>query len=247
MDKKSLWISVIAVVLSFVGGFLVANAINRSELETLRGENERLKTTTAEATNTASEFTLTNQEIDQKIAEAEKNSSDFQFQKRLGVALYRYGSMKQSAEIINKAIPVLERAARLNGSDYEVIVALGNAYFDQGYYGKDNAAFVKAREFYDRALELKPDDIEVRTDIGLTYYLLDPPELKPAIENFQKTLKTSPAHEKTLQLMIQALIKDQRAAEAEQYLEHLRKATPNSPAVNELSTMVVNAKQGLNK
>ena len=247
MDRKSLWISLIAVVISFIGGFLVANSINRSELELLRGENDRLKTSSAEAAKTASEFTLTNQEIDQKIAEAEQNSSDFTFQKRLGIALYRYGSMKQSPEIITKALPVLERASRLNANDHEVTVGLGNAYFDIGYYGKDNAGFEKAREYYERALELKPDDIEVRTDVGLTYYLHEPPDLKRAVENFQKSLEADASHEKTLQFIVQALIKDQKTEEAEKYLAQLRKTSPTSPAVGELTTIIANAKQGINK
>lgn len=247
MDRKSLWISIIAVALSFVGGFLLANAINRSELETLRSENERLKSSSAEATTTAAEFTLTNEEIDRKIAEADQNAANFRYQKNLGLALYRYGSMKQNPEIIAKSIRILERASALNSIDNDVIIGLGNAHFDVGYFGKDNAGFERSREFYERALHLRPGDVEVQTDIGLTYFLQDPPELKLATENFQKSLKTNPSHEKTLQFIIQVLVKDQKPAEAEQYLEQLKKANPSSQSVSELSTIISNAKSGAAK
>jgi hypothetical protein len=47
MNRKSFWISIVAVVISFAGGFILANALNRSEVETLRAENSRLKTDSA--------------------------------------------------------------------------------------------------------------------------------------------------------------------------------------------------------
>ena len=43
MKNKSFWISIIAVIISFAGGFILANAFNRIELDALRAENARLK------------------------------------------------------------------------------------------------------------------------------------------------------------------------------------------------------------
>ena len=42
MNGKSLAISIIAVIISFIGGFILANALNRSETDALRAENARL-------------------------------------------------------------------------------------------------------------------------------------------------------------------------------------------------------------
>jgi hypothetical protein len=49
MNQKVFWLSIVAVIVSFIGGFLLANALNRNELTTLRAENERLKNTQNEA------------------------------------------------------------------------------------------------------------------------------------------------------------------------------------------------------
>jgi hypothetical protein len=82
MDKKSLLISLAAILLSFAGGFLLANSINRREMNNLRGENERLK-----ADNSNSDKNeLSNDEIDAKIAEADKDPDTLQYQKNLGTA-----------------------------------------------------------------------------------------------------------------------------------------------------------------
>ena len=43
MPVKYLVISLVAVALSFIGGFLIANALNRAEIEAMRRENDGLK------------------------------------------------------------------------------------------------------------------------------------------------------------------------------------------------------------
>ena len=55
MNGKSLSISIIAVILSFVGGFVLANALNRNETDVLRAENARLQNNPVE---TNKELTL---------------------------------------------------------------------------------------------------------------------------------------------------------------------------------------------
>lgn len=236
MEKKYLLLTVIAVLLSFIGGFLVANTINRGELAILRGENERLKNTQSPQAG-PTELTLTNEEIDKKIAEAEQNSSNFEFQRNLGLALYRYGAMKQDPDLIDKAISVLERANSLNASDYDVMVGLGNAYFDRGYMRKDNAAFETSRTVYLKALEQKPADKDVRTDLGLTYFLQQPPDYAAAIKNFKQNLDSDPRHERSLQFMVQSLSKSGKNDEAAKYYATLRSINPSNPTLQEFSTL----------
>ena len=195
MDKKSLLISLAAILLSFAGGFLLANSLNRREMNNLRGENERLK---ADNSNSSGNE-LSNDEIDAKIAEADKDPDNLQYQKNLGTALYQYAAMKQDAELLQKSIRLLERAASLDKNDRAILISLGNAYFDVGYYSKKNEGFEKAREAYRRALEVKADDAEVRTDFGLTYFLHDPPDTDSAVMEFRKALEVDPRHIKTLQ------------------------------------------------
>jgi hypothetical protein len=57
---------------------------------------------------------LSDEEIDAKIAEADSNPENLQFQKGLGVALYRYGAMRQDVAVIDKALKILERAHQLD-------------------------------------------------------------------------------------------------------------------------------------
>lgn len=238
MTTKTVWILVIAVVLSFAGGFLLANILNRSELDSLRSENERLKSSSPESAQNQPEFSLSNEEIQQKVTEADQNPENFNFQKNLGLALYRYASMKQDAKLLADAIRILQRAHSLNAADYDIKVGLGNAHFDAGYFNKDNKSFKTSRSYYAKALEAKPNDVEVRTDHGLTYFLQQPPDLDLAIAEFQKSLKINPKHEKTLQFLIQSMIKQNNTGEAAKYLTQLKDANPNNSSLADLSSLI---------
>ncbi len=235
MDKKLIWLSVLAVVISFIGGFLLANALNRSEMDALRAENGRLKDA---PTQTVPESNLTADEIRQRIAEADQNPDNFSFQKNLGLALYRYGAMKQDAGLLTDTARILQRANELNPKDYEILVALGNLFFDIGYIGKDNEKFQKSREFYEKALSQRPADVDVRTDYGLTYFLENPPNNEKAITEFQKSLQENPKHEKTLLFLIQAYLKTGKKQEAENNLAKLKQINPNSPSLSEIQTQI---------
>jgi tetratricopeptide (TPR) repeat protein len=239
MEKNHLLLSIIAVGLSFIGGFLLANTLNRGELANLRAEYERSKNSAPTQANPA-ELTLSDEEIDQKIAEAEQNKTSFDFQRSLGLALYRYAAMKQAPELIDKAIPVLERANGLNPNDYDVLVGLGNSYFDRGYMRKDNAAFEASRKVYAKALEQKPSDKDVRTDLGLTYFLQQPPDYPNALKNFKQNLDSEPKHERSLQFMIQTLVKSGQNGEAAKYLTTLRSVNPSNPTLQEFASLTAN-------
>ena len=241
MNIKSLWISVIAVGLSFVGGFLLANALNRGELDIVKGENERLKNADAAEQKVAAEVTLSNDEIQNKIAEADRNPNNFQFQKNLGLALYRYASMKKDTKILAESLRLLVRANIINSGDRDVQVGLGNAYFDTGYQNKDNKSFASAREFYGKALAKTPADVEIITDLGLTYYLQEPPDLAMAVKQFEASLKIDAEHEKALEFLIQSLIKQNEAQKAGEFIERLRKANPDSQSLPQLSALVSQA------
>ena len=235
MGKKSIWISILAVIISFIGGFLLANALNRSELDTLRAENGRMKDAPAQP---AGEADLSTEEIRQRITEADQNQDNFTFQKNLGLALYRYGAMKQDAGLLTETARILVRAYNLNSKDYEIIVALGNLYFDLGYINKDNNQFQKSREFYEKALLQRPADVDVRTDLGLTYFLENPPQNEKAIAEFQKSIQENPQHEKTLQFLIQGYLKTGKKSEAENSLTQLKKINPNAPSLEEIEQQI---------
>jgi tetratricopeptide (TPR) repeat protein len=190
---------------------------------------------------------LSDEEIQQKIAEADRNPNNFPFQKGLGLALYRYAVVKQDTKLLEEVGRLLKRASELNPEDYDVIVALGNVYFDVGYYKKNNGDFQKAREFYQKALEQKPNDADLRTDFGLTFFLTNPPETDRAIVEFQKSLQTNRKHEKTLQVLTQALISQNKTAEAEKYLDLLREVNQDNETLPELTAKLAESKSNLEK
>jgi tetratricopeptide (TPR) repeat protein len=239
MQPKHFLISAIVGLVAFVGGFLLANNLNRSETERLRSELEAAKSSAN--SDSQSDASLSDDEINAKIAEAEDNAQNVQFQKGLGIALYRYGAMKQDASVIERSIPILERANRLDPKDADVLTALGNAHFDVGYYKKDNDAFVRSRTFYESASKIRPEDVELIADIGLTYYLQQPPDLERAAAEFARSLSKDRKHEKSLQFYIQTLVKQNKHEQASEQLAKLREVNPQNSSIGELAALINNA------
>jgi tetratricopeptide (TPR) repeat protein len=234
MQARHILINVLVGILGIAGGFLLANKLNRTEFDRLRATTESTKTNS----NAGSE--LTDEEIDSKLKEAEESPNDLQFQKRLGISLYRFGTMKRDASVIERALQPLNRASTIDPNDNEIISTLGNAYFDIGYFKRDNDALEKSRQYYETLLKIRPDDVETRTDLGLTYFLSEPPDLDNAVKNFELSLNTNPKHEKTLQFYVQALAKQNKPDKARAALAKLREVNPQNPAINELTTFIQN-------
>lgn len=237
MGRGYILISLVAVALSFLGGFLLANAFNRSELDKLRSDNERLRN--VEKQGGPENLMLSEEEIRARIAEADANPDDLKFQRNLGLALYRYASLKQDTRLLDKAVPLLERALKLSSSDPEIAVALGNTHFDIGYFGDEPKRFPQARQYYEKALGKKPDNAELLADIGLTYFLQSPADNDKAIGSFEDALKIDRNHEKSLQFIIQAHWRMNRPEIAAKYLTQLKEISPNSPSVRELTAILM--------
>jgi tetratricopeptide (TPR) repeat protein len=229
MNTKIFWLSILAVILSFVGGFYFANALNRNEMTALRADNERLKKNETVKTQNDEELTLTDDEIRQKIAEADKNPNDFSFQRNMGLALYRYGAMKQDVKLISESARLLQRTYNNNPKDFDVTVALGNAFYDEASIKKDSEIFQKSREFYLKALEQKPEDADVRADYGSTFLFAEPSDLNRAISEMQKSLQINPKNERALLFITQAYLKQNNEVEAEKYLAKLKEINPKTP------------------
>lgn len=234
MKTKLLWLSILAVAISFIGGFLLANALNRNELNVLRAENERLKANP----QSSSADTLTEEEIRQKITEADQNPQDFTFQKNLGIALYRYAAMKQDLNLLNESERILTRTSSLNSNDTDVLTALGNAQFDLGFARKENSKFQQARQTYQNILRQQPNDREVRIDLGLTYLFTEPAEPEKTAAELEKVLRENPKHERALQFMTQALIKQNKPKDAEIYLARLKELNPKNQFLPEFESQI---------
>jgi len=239
MDGKNLIIALVAAAGGLVAGFLFSNSINRNELSSLRAENELLKNDpAAQAKRTDTE--LTTEEIRATIQKADASPGDFQTQKNVGVAIYRYAVLKQDPELLQQSIRIMDRANSLREDDYDIHLSLGNAYFDVGYFNKDNEAFAKARQLYAKVLAVRPGNADVVVDVGLTYFLQTPPDYELAVREFRRSLEIDPKHEKTLQFMVQTLIKQNKSADASEYLEQLRTVNPRNQSIAELTSMLAN-------
>ncbi|MGI9055735.1 MAG: tetratricopeptide repeat protein [Pyrinomonadaceae bacterium] len=233
MNKSFVWISVLAVLIAFAGGFLLANALNRSEFVKITAENERLKNSNQTPEN-PNEKELSVDEVKQKIAQADQNPDNFDYQKNLGIGLYRYATVKQNPEMLIDVERLLKRAYDKNPKDQEVLVFFGNTLFDIGYAKKDNAKFEQARKIYAEALAQKPKDVDIQTDFGLTYFYENPPQDEKAITELKKALALKPDHERSLQYIAQIYARQNQADESEKYLAELRKVNPKNPIFDQL-------------
>ena len=240
MNGRTTLIALAAAVAGMVVGFMFANSINRNELSVLRAEAERAKTERPANPSGDTGSSLTTEEINATIARADQSPDNFDTQRNIGVAIYRYGAMKQDEKLIRESVRILDRAVKLRPDDFDVLLSIGNASFDVGYFNKDNEALVKARGFYEKALAAKPDNVDIMTDLGLTYFLQTPPDLENALGVFQKALGKDPKHEKTLQFMVQTLAKQNKATEASVYLERLRAVNPQNQYIGELTSLLAN-------
>ena len=247
MHKNTFLFVIIATLVGFIGGFLLANSLNRSEMATLRAQTGRTETTNSNTSQTQPQTELTSDEIKAKIAEADKNPGNFAFQKDLGMALYRYASMKQDDSLLPEAARILERANSLNANDFDVLVALGNAHFDIGFAKKDAAQYALARDTYAKALEIKPADPDVRTDLGLTYFLQEPPAYDKAAAELQKVSEIDPKHSRSLQFLVQVYVKQGKFADAEKTLAKLKAIDPSNSAIADLTTQITSARNGTDK
>lgn len=236
MQSRTIFVAAAAAFAGLVAGFLLSNSINRNEMSSLRAENELLKKERPAPNPT--EITLTDDEIAGTIRRAESNPGDAQAQRNIGVSLYRYGATKQDAELIRQSIRILERAASLRPDDQDVNLTLGHAYFDVGYFTKNNEAFTEARKYYAKVLDAKPASPDVLVDFGLTYYLQTPPDYERSVEEFRRSLAADPKHEKTLQYMVQALIKLKKPAEASEFLQRLREVNPRNDSIAESTSLI---------
>ncbi len=226
------------VFLSFTGGFLIANSFNRGEIEGLKKENDRLTQLSAENEAKTSRFTLSEEDIRAKIAEAEANPTNIKFSKELGIGLYRYAAMEKNAGLLSESIKLLERVSTADPKDYDALVMLGNAHFDKANFGTDKSGFRTAREVYRKASALKPKDPNVLTDLALTYSLNEPPEYDLAIPEFRKAIELDSNNQRALQFMIQALWANGQAVEAAKTLEQLKSVDNTNPAIPELSNVL---------
>ncbi len=237
MKGKLVWFSILGVLLGTVGGFFIANGLNRSEMNKLRAENAALlKKSGGGNTPNKQTSSLSEAEINEKLKEAEENPKDFAFQKGLGLALYQYAAKKQDSKLLEQVATLLNRAHQLNKDDYQVLVSLGNVNFDLGQLNKDTDRNLRSQALYQTALEKNPKDTDVLADFGLTFLFEKPSDAARAVSELDKALGQNPKHERALQFMTQAKIDSGNEKEAREYLARLKEVNPKNLGINLLES-----------
>lgn len=241
MKSRILTVAILAGLVGLIGGFLLANGLNRSTLNALKTQLDKRNADPASNSGPSSkpnDLNVSAEDIKSKVAEADANPTDLAFQKSLGRGLYRFATVKKDAELVQEATRLLIRANSLDPKDYEILVDLGNAHFDTGYFKKDSASFKLARETYEKAMALKPNDADVVTDYALSFYVDEPGDLKRAVAEFQKALKIDPKQERALQFLTSTYIRESDFATAQKTLDQLKAANPKNDSIADLTTQI---------
>ncbi len=241
MNSRILTVAILAAIAGSIGGFLLANGLNRSTLNALKAQLDKKTATPAATTGSSAnpnDLNVSAEDIRSKIAEADANPTDLAYQKSLGRGLYRFATVKKDTELVQEATRLLIRANSLDPKDYEILVDLGNAHFDTGYFKKDPASFKLARETYEKAMAIKPNDADVVTDYALSFYVDEPGDLKRAVAEFQKALKIEPKQERALQFLTSTYIRGSDFAAAQKTLDQLKSANPKNDSIPDLTTQI---------
>jgi tetratricopeptide (TPR) repeat protein len=237
-------------------GFFFATSVDRKELETLRAEVARARSTAGDrqqqqqgesrgANGGASEAAAsmpTEDEMRELIRQADASPNDAEYQRKVGQGIYMYALSTGKATLMPEAVRLLKRAHEADAKNYETIVLLGNSLFALAQAGGDTSKYAEARAYYDKALATKPDDTNVQTLLGMTYFFGRPSDPQRAIKEYRRSLAAAPRHEMALQSLVSALISTGAIAEAEQRIAELQTVNPANPALSNLRGQLAQAK-----
>lgn len=228
MKKENIPFLIIGVLLGFIGGFVLANQINRSSAVNAAATQTSSLPTGPMAAPTADSLnhgSIPNNsgmlpDVQKKIEKAKNEPDNFEAQ-------IAAGEMFAKIQRFDKSLEYFERANNIKPDDYQALVLLGNANFDMNKYEESEKWYVKA-------LEKKPDDIAVRTDLGLSFFLRERPDFDRAIKEYKLSLEKDPNHEKTLQNLSAAYNAKGDKQAYEETLARLEKVNPQNPAIRRM-------------
>jgi tetratricopeptide (TPR) repeat protein len=222
MNKQGISFIIIGLVIGFIGGFFLANKINRDAGIAL--PNQQTVTNSPVLPNNPQVQSAEIKDapkgamipdIAEKLDKATKEPDNFDAQ-------IAAGEMYARIKKFDKAIEFFEKANKIKPDDYKTIVKIGNANFDFNKYEV-------AEKWYESALKINPDDVNVRTDLGLTFYLREPKDIERAIKEYQTSLSKDPNHELTLQNLAAAQSVKGDKQGLQETLSKLEKVNPNNP------------------
>ena len=166
----------------------------------------------------------TSAEAQAAMEAADRKPTDFDLQMNAATTFYKL-------KAFDKATLYLQRAVELKPKDADALIAMGNTKYDM-------SDFSAAALFYERALVVQPQNADVQTDLGNSYFQRQPPDFKRAIEEYRKTLKIDPRHEKAIQNIAAAALQLGDKTAARDAVQQLASINPANPTLAALRTRV---------
>src|SRR5215207_3700037 len=248
-NKKIVIAGAAGILLGFIIGFKLADALNKPELDSARAEVARLrgggeakeppKGEERAAAKGGGEFpTLTDEQLGNAVKQADADPSNAELQNKVGQALYFYAWEKGNAQILPEVARILKRAHALDPKNYRTTVIAGDAHFLIASRDGNAATLGEARKYYEAALASQPDDAQVRTNLGRTFFFDKPPNPQRAIGEYRRALQSDPRQELALQSLAAALIETGGLEEAARRLDELEKANPSNKELPGLRTQL---------
>ena len=253
LSTRTLAVGAACLVIGFLGGFFLANGINRGEQEKLSAEVASLRAGGAvkdggkaapqqqqgggQQTSSAGDDsfpTLSDEQLANAVSKADASPKDAELQRKVGQALYVYAWQSGNASILPDVARILRRAHDLNPKDFKTTAMAGDAQFLIARSRNDAAALAEARKLYESALATQPDDAVVRTSLGLTYFYGSPPDATRAIREYRRALQSDPRQEISVQSLAAALIETGGFDEAGRLLDELEKLNPSNAELSKL-------------
>ena len=228
MNKQSISLAVIGVIIGFIGGFVLANKINRdAALQPVNtnavqnqpfpnAQNPQIQSADIKDKPTGAMLP----DIAEKLEKATKEPDNFEAQ-------ITAGDMYSQIQKFDKALEFYQKANKIKPDDYKTIIKLGNSNFDLKNYEA-------AEKWYESALAKNPNDVDVRTDLGSTFMERAQPDLDRAIKEYRASLNINPAHENTLFNISLALMRKGDKQGAQEMLNQFEKVSPQSPLIAKL-------------
>ena len=228
MNKQSITLAVIALIIGFIGGFVLANKINRdAALQPVNtnavqnpqfpnAQNPQIQSADIKDKPTGAMLP----DIAEKLEKATKEPDNFDAQ-------ITAGDVYSQIQKFDKALEFYTKANKLKPDDYKTITKLGNSNFDLKNYEV-------AQKWYESALAKNPNDVDIRTDLGSTFMERAQPDLDRAIREYRASLNINPAHENTLFNISLALMRKGDKPGAQEMLNQFEKVSPQSPLIAKL-------------
>jgi tetratricopeptide (TPR) repeat protein len=249
MKANGFWLAGAGIIFGFILGFVTANSLNRQEADKLRTEAAQKPSNDA-AANQATPGSLTREEITQRIAEADKNPDNAEFQQKLGFSLYLYAVSENQPDLLPEAVRLLRRARKTKPDAREINLRLANVLLDLGARQKDDLAITEARGIYENELRKQPKDKDVLSAIAYSFLAAGKSDPVRAIAECKKALAIDPNHEQSLEIMTRAYALSGQTQEAAKALAALKQAHPQSRGIAELEALAAgreNSAEGLAK